>query len=200
MMRWRSVPALCLLLAMAPAHLQAQEPRHSGTASPYAGYETRPIKSLSESDIEELRRGDGWGLALAAELNGVPGPAHLLELKDEIPLSADQVAMIEAIYARMKTEAIAAGERLITAEAAIERAFVGGQLDSGRLRSLIDQSGAARADLRFIHLSRHLLTPPLLRDEQIERYNSLRGYASDPCAHVPEGHDPYMWRRHNGCD
>ena len=52
--------------------------------SKYFGQETREIKSLSESDIEELKNGRGWGLAKAAELNGVPGPVHLLEMQKEI--------------------------------------------------------------------------------------------------------------------
>jgi hypothetical protein len=51
----------------------------------------RAIKSLSDADIKALRRGEGWGLALPAELNGMPGPAHLLELKDQIPLSQYQI-------------------------------------------------------------------------------------------------------------
>jgi len=199
MMRHTSISALCLMLVMLPANLQAQEHRHSEPASPYAGFESRAIKSLSDTDIDELRKGGGWGLALPAELNGMPGPAHLLELKHEIGLSADQVARIEAIYAKMKTKAIAAGDRFIAAERAIETAFVGGQLDEEHLRDLINQSEAARADLRLIHLSSHLLTPPLLTAEQIERYKLLRGYAPDPCTRVPEGHDAEMWRRHNGC-
>ena len=41
--------------------------------SKYAGEEKRVIKSLSETDIEELKNGKGWGLAKAAELNTVPG-------------------------------------------------------------------------------------------------------------------------------
>jgi hypothetical protein len=40
-------------------------------------------------------------LAKAAELNGVPGPAHLLEMKEKIDLSAEQIRVIEDIY--MKT-------------------------------------------------------------------------------------------------
>lgn len=40
--------------------------------------QSRAIKSLSDNDIKELRRGGGWGLALAAELKGMPGPADLL--------------------------------------------------------------------------------------------------------------------------
>lgn len=55
--------------------------------SKYVGQEKREIKSLSETDIEELRNGRGWGLAKAAELNGLPGPAHLLEMKKAIGFS-----------------------------------------------------------------------------------------------------------------
>lgn len=185
----------CLVLAI-PVSAVAQHQGHS----PYAGIEGREIKSLSAEDVEDLRVGRGWGLALAAELNGVPGPAHLLELKDGIGLSPDQVLTIEAIFAAMQAEAQAAGERLIAAEAAIEAAFRAGDLTPEALRTLIDAAAEARANLRFIHLSRHLETPPLLTVEQIARYNELRGYdGADPCDAVPEGHDTEMWRRHNDC-
>lgn len=199
-MRRNSAILICVLLAVVPAKLQAQDHHHSVAPSPYAGMETRAIKSLSESDIDQLKRGAGWKLALPAELNGVPGPAHLLELKDEIGLSADQVAKIEAIYAAMKTEAIAAGENLIAAEAEIDNAFGEGTIDEQQLRLLIDRSEAARADLRFIHLSRHLLTPPLLTDRQIESYKVLRGYAPVPCANMAEGHAALGDHQHDGCE
>jgi hypothetical protein len=182
--------------ALSPAAL-AQQHEHSS----YAGFEAREIKSLSEADIEELRRGGGWGLALAAELNGVPGPAHLLELRDEIGLAPDQVEAIEAIFTEMQGEARAAGERLLLAEQAIELAFRSGNLNEDVLRSLIVEAETARAELRFIHLSRHLETPPLLTREQVATYNRLRGYgqASAPCASMPAGHDAEMWRLHNDC-
>ena len=180
-----------------PMAVTAQTHGHS----PYAGLESREIKSLSDADLEDLRRGRGWGLALAAELNGVPGPAHLLELQAELGLDAGQVAAIEDIFATMQSEAQEAGERFIAAEAAIEAAFREGGMTPDALRDLIDTSAAARADLRFIHLLRHVETPPLLTADQIARYNDLRGYgAADPCDAVPEGHDAAMWRRHNGCD
>jgi alpha-acetolactate decarboxylase len=190
-------PAGSTLLLPAAA---VDEVAPAATASPYSGMESREIKSLSAEDIEDLRAGRGWGLALAAELNGVPGPSHLLELKDRIGLSPEQVAAIEVIFAAMKSEAQAAGERLIAAEAAIEAAFRTGNLTPVALRDLIDTAATARAKLRYIHLSRHLETPPLLTAAQISRYNDLRGYgAADPCTNVPKGHDPAMWRRHNNC-
>ena len=47
---------------------------------PYAGMDTRAIKTLSDKDIADLNAGRGMGLALAAELNGYPGPSHALSL------------------------------------------------------------------------------------------------------------------------
>jgi hypothetical protein len=36
--------------------------------------------------------------------------------------------------------------------------------------------------------------------DQIDEYNRLRGYFSDdPCANIPVGHDPQMWKMHNNC-
>ncbi|MDN3721981.1 hypothetical protein QW131_29390 [Roseibium salinum] len=75
--------------ALAQGH--GHEHSHKNAGAPYSGLQTRDIKSLSPEDIEELRRGGGWGLALPAELNGLPGPAHLLTLKEEIGLTAEQV-------------------------------------------------------------------------------------------------------------
>ncbi|SEO45223.1 hypothetical protein SAMN04490248_105135 [Salinihabitans flavidus] len=192
--------AMASLFGAVAAQSQTGHNGHGDKDAPYAGLQEREIKSLSESDLEELRRGGGWGLALPAELNGMPGPAHLLELRDEIGLSVGQVAEIEVIFDAMQVEAREVGNRLIAAEEAIEAAFRSGELDSARLRQLIDTAAAARADLRFIHLSRHLMTPSILTEAQIDSYNRLRGYTSNPCATVPDGHDPAMWRQHNNCD
>jgi hypothetical protein len=111
----------------------------------------------------------------------------------------DQVAAIEAIFTEMQIEAREAGERFIAAELAIEAAFRSGSLTTDTLRALVADAEAARATLRFVHLSRHIETLPLLSEEQISAYSRLRGYQPNPCESVPEGHDEEMWRRHNGC-
>lgn len=180
--------------------LQAQHHHHKGHVSPYAGLEKREIKSLSKADIDELKRGAGWGFALAAELNGMPGPLHVLELKDKLGLSSQQLDKIQDIFDKMKAEATTVGKRFIAAEKAIDKAFSSKQIDQEKLQVLINEAAAARANLRFIHLSRHLSTHSLLTDEQIEKYKILRGYSSDPCAKVPDGHNEEMWRRHNNCN
>lgn len=185
------------LLAVVPVTVTQAQHDH---VSKYAGQQTREIKSLSADDIDELRRGGGWGLARAAELNGVPGPAHLLELKDEIGLSPEQVARISAIYDTMKAKAVAEGERLIALEQQLETQFRDGTITDATLRSALADIGESRRTLRYIHLSTHLETPEILSANQIARYNVLRGYADDPCTSVPEGHNAAMWRRHNGCN
>ena len=146
--------------------------------SPYAGEESRAVKSLSAADVAELRRGGGWGLAKAAELNGMPGPFHLLELKDDIPLTREQVSAITAVYERMREAAIAQGEHFIATERALEDAFRAGAVTEKSLRTLLAEIARSRARLRFIHLSAHLETPALLTHEQIARYDALRRYGA----------------------
>ena len=190
------------LLLMAVPNLvlsQTHDGNHGSTPSVYAGEETRMIKSLSEQDLEEIARGGGWGLARVAELNGVPGPTHLLELADKIGLTDQQRNDIEAIRTQMQADAISAGGRFVAAEQALDAAFQQGAPDAVTLERLVAEAGQARSALRFVHLNAHLLTLPLLTDAQVSRYSILRGYSDDPCASVPDGHDPDMWRSHNGC-
>ena len=66
--------------------------------TPYAGMQTRAIKALSEQQVSDLNAGHGMGLALAAELNGYPGPSHVLELADKLELSSDQRARVQSLF------------------------------------------------------------------------------------------------------
>ena len=168
--------------------------------SKYAGEERREIKSLSATDIEELQNGKGWGLAKAAELNGVPGPVHLLEMKEEINLSPEQVQAIEDIYRKMKQEAVPLGLELIELERELNNHFVNRTITNSLLRQILQKIAQVHEQLRYVHLSTHLKTPDILTSEQLILYNKLRGYSSDdPCENVPKGHDPEMWKKHHNC-
>ena len=168
--------------------------------SKYAGQEAREIKSLSESDIEELRNGRGWGLAKAAELNGIPGPVHLLEMKEEIALNPDQIEKIGTLYQEMKKQAISLGFKLIELERELNSHFANGTITEKLLHELLEQITQVRKRLRYVHLSTHLKTPGILTVKQIDLYNKLRGYYSDdPCKNIPKGHDPEIWKKHHNC-
>ena len=97
--------------------------QHQHSPSPYTGLQQRTIKALSEQQISDLRAGRGMGLALAAELNGYPGPLHVLELADQIELSGEQRQRVQQLYDTMKAEAVPVGEMLIAHESALDRAF-----------------------------------------------------------------------------
>jgi Spy/CpxP family protein refolding chaperone len=178
--------------------IAASEPEYK---SKYIGQEKRDIKSLSNEDIKELRAGAGWGLAKAAELNGLPGPKHILEMKKEIELTAEQEKMVIALYKDMNKEAIVLGNKLIEYEEELNNRFAERNIDEKMLDQLLEKISETYKSLRYTHLSAHLKTPSLLTENQIKKYNKLRGYSSDdPCVNIPKGHDSVMWRKHNNCD
>jgi len=190
-----------LFISLALPLIVHAEGNSNYSVSKYAGQEQQKIKSLTPSDIEELQRGGGWGLARAAELNGVPGPAHLLELKDKIPLTVDQIEQITEIYSTMQTDAIEQGLKLIELEQGLEVHFQDRSINEVILQDYLAKIAHTRMTLRYIHLATHLLTPEILTETQITTYNQLRGYDKpDVCTQVPEGHNADAWRKHNGCE
>ncbi len=197
----RAIGTFLILVFCTPSMLIAQHEGHDSSAkSEYEGQEKRAIKSLSESDIAELKAGEGWGLAKAAELNGVPGPRHVLDMGDQIQLSAEQRQEIQSVFEKMKAEAMTLGSRIIQKEKELNEAFAAREIDETSLKKQVMELGDLYAKLRFVHLSAHLKTIEFLNGHQVEQYNALRGYtSSDPCKEVPEGHDPELWKKHNNC-
>jgi hypothetical protein len=145
--------------------------------SSYSGMQGRSIKALSDQQVADLQAGRGMGMAMPAELNGYPGPMHVLELADQLGLSADQRATIRGLFDSMKSEAIPLGERLIAQEAALDRLFAGRTATADNVAAATDEIGATQAKLRNAHLKYHLLTIALLQPGQIQRYGELRGYS-----------------------
>jgi hypothetical protein len=156
--------------------------------APYAGMQTRPIKALSEQQVADLQAGRGMGFALAAELNGYPGPSHVLELADKLDLSADQRARVKQLFDSMKAEALPLGKKLIDQEAELDRLFVSHNVTRENLKAATMASANTQGSLRETHLKYHLTTVGLLRPSQIQRYSELRGYAGSDATHIQHHH------------
>jgi hypothetical protein len=152
--------------------------RHSPTA-PYAGLERRAVKALSEEQMDDLRAGRGMGLALAAELNGYPGPVHILEMADKLKLSDEQRSRVQELYSAMKVEVVPLGERLIAEEADLDRLFAEQRVTPTSLKAATQAIGSTQGELRAAHLRYHLSTRDILTPQQVHRYSELRGYAGD---------------------
>jgi hypothetical protein len=138
--------------------------------------QTRPIKALSEQQVADLGAGRGMGLALAAELNGYPGPSHVLELADKLELSPDQRTRIKATFDAMKAEAVPLGSKLIEQETDLDKQFANRTITPESLKASTAAVAVTQGELRETHLKYHLSTVAILSHDQMQRYAELRGY------------------------
>jgi Spy/CpxP family protein refolding chaperone len=159
-------------------------------ASPYAADAGRDIKALSADEVRDYLDGKGMGLARAAELNGYPGPMHVLELADALRLTREQRERTEALFGDMRARAVAAGRAFVDAERDLDRLFRARAIDGDTLAAALSRVAERQADVRRIHLEAHLQQAAILSSEQSRRYAELRGYAGDP---RPSAHEH---RRH----
>lgn len=152
-------------------------------SNPYAGQQTREIKALSPAEIQSYLAGRGMGLAKAAELNGYPGPKHVLELADELSLTAEQRQTTKTIFDRMHAEAVRLGEAIVVGERELDEAFTGDVIEAEVLQESLMELGRLKARLRYVHLVAHLEQRALLSEKQVVAYRELRGYAQGRAAH-----------------
>jgi hypothetical protein len=160
--------------ALALSLLGTEVPASEGPS--YSGQEAREIKALSESDVSGLLSGAGMGYAKTAELNGYPGPAHVLDLAEELDLTAAQRAETQALFAQMQASARDLGAELVAVERALDESFRDRTIDDSSLTELVARIGHIESRLRAVHLTAHLRQTQILSEHQVARYMVLRGY------------------------
>lgn len=142
----------------------------------YAGQEDQPIKALPQAEIDNYLTGEGMGLAKAAELNGYPGPSHVLALAGELGLSEAQRRRTEALFQAMKKDAKEIGPRIVDAERKLDHLFASRQISPQSLEQALQHIAALQARLRQVHLEAHLAQQDILTPDQVVTYMTLRGY------------------------
>ena len=148
------------------------------TASPYSGEQARDIKALSAEDTDALLKGKGMGLAKAAELNGYPGPLHVLELAADLKLDEQQRARTQALFDAMQAKAVALGRQLVAEERELDELFAQKSVDAQSLAQVLARIGELQAKVRGAHLEAHIAQARILTSGQTARYVELRGYST----------------------
>jgi Spy/CpxP family protein refolding chaperone len=167
---------LTTILLCVATNASAQHQHDSKNHQPYADLKGRDIKALSQQQINDLKSGKGMSLALAAELNGYPGPAHVLELADQLKLNEQQKKRMQEMFKAMTKETRTLGIMVIEEEKKLNKLFKNKLANEQNLKETTLKIGEAQAKLREAHLRYHLLTTAILSKEQIDNYNRLRGY------------------------
>jgi Spy/CpxP family protein refolding chaperone len=136
------------------------------------------VAALSDDETREYLAGAGMGYAKPAELNGYPGPMHVLELADKLGLSGEQRSATQRLMDAHKAEARALGAKRVEAEKRLNSLFRAGKVDEKTLAEAVSASAATDASYRLSHLDTHRRMRALLTDAQVARYNELRGYGA----------------------
>ena len=116
------------------------------------------------------------GFAMPAEMNGYPGPLHVLQLASKLNLSDEQLARTKSLYSEMLEAAKAQGEKVIEAERQLDSLFAQKNATSESVASAVAKAAEAQGTLRETHLRYHLTMLDVLTLEQVAEYNKLRGY------------------------
>ncbi len=158
-------------------------------ASPYAGQQTRPIKALSDQQVQGYLAGQGLGFAKAAELNHYPGPRHVLDLADQLGLDEAQLSATRLLFDDMRTKAKALGRELVAGERALDQLFALGKATSDAVRRQVTANARVAGRLRYTHLVTHLAQRDILTPSQRQAYDRLRGYTGNAGHHHDGAHD-----------
>ena len=164
----RSILLALLLAAALPVAAQDEftESASAGTA------DARPTGLMPRQE-RMLREGRGMGLARAAEINGYPGPRHVLEQAETLELTGEQRAATAELMARVREQAPALGEKILAAEAELNAMFAEGGVTGEAMEEKLAEIAELNAELRAVHLNAHLDQAALLTDAQKAAYQPM---------------------------
>jgi hypothetical protein len=146
--------------------------------SPYRGQLNTEIRGLTDEEISDLRQGRGMGRARAAELNGYPGPRHVLDAAraGQLALTPDQTRKAEQLFDGMAREAQRLGDQILREEQSLEGEFRAGRIREAELNARTFRIAALEGKLRAVHLRAHIAMRAALSASEVQQYNTLRGY------------------------
>jgi Spy/CpxP family protein refolding chaperone len=174
-----ALPVFIFVCAFTPvADGDSAEEARAAAHAAEAAREGIGIPALSEGQIAAYLDGRAMWMASVAELNRYPGPRQVLELADELELTAEQQQAIINLDKEMRPQAIRLGKQLIAQEQRLNRLFAWGQASAENIKATVTDIGVIQAKLRYTHLRAHIRAKGLLTSEQVKRYDELQGQAT----------------------
>jgi Spy/CpxP family protein refolding chaperone len=150
----------------------------------FLGVDPHPLVSQEiPPDGQSLENAEGAGMAAYADVNGYPGPRHVLEMQALLGLTDDQVKDIESISDEMSEKARVKGEAIIAEEGKLASVFASGTAQQDEVEHLAVTIGSLRGELRAIHLIAHIQAAQVLTDKQRELYTIQRYSAHNEKMH-----------------
>ena len=125
-------------------------------------------------DKDGLLNAEGMGQAKYAEMNGYPGPKHVIDLAVKLKLTDDQRKSVQKFYDEMSTRAKELGKQIVGIEKELNDAFTQGLVSEKSVASDCEEIGRLRGKLRAVHLTAHMKTKAVLNESQISLYKKLR--------------------------
>lgn len=143
------------------------------------------IRGLTDQEVSGLRQGLGMGRARAAELNGYPGPRHVLDLAraGQLSLTPEQARTAQHLFDGMAREAQRLGDLILREERSLEAEFRSGRIGEADLYARARRIAALEGELRAVHLRAHIEMRAALSPPEVQRYDVLRG--NRPPEHPP---------------
>ncbi len=133
------------------------------------------LGGVSAQEKEALLKGAGLGAGMIAMMNGYPGPKHVLEMGDELELTAAQRESIGTIYGKVKAESVKYGTELVEKDEELAALFTSGSVSTDKVEKLSRDIGELQGRVRAAHLNAHVETFEALTPAQRETLSSMQG-------------------------
>ena len=133
------------------------------------------LGGVSAQEKEALLKGAGLGAGMIAMMNGYPGPKHVLEMGDELGLTAEQRESIGKTYGKVKAESVEFGTELVEKDEKLTALFASGSVSTGEVEKLSREIGELQGRVRAAHLNAHVETYDALTPAQREQLSSMQG-------------------------
>ena len=126
------------------------------------------------ADRAILLNGEGAGQGIFAEVQGYPGPRHVLDMAKDLQLTDSQKKTVQTIFADMQGRAKELGQTIVNIEEEFASAFAQGLVTEKSIRDDSEEIGRLRGKLRAVHLVAHVKTQKILSANQVSLYKKLR--------------------------